>query len=895
MTGTRLGHYQILESLGKGGMGEVYAAEDPRLGRRVALKVLSRELALDADRRERFEREARAVAALNHPNIVTIYSVEDADGTPFLTLELVEGRTLDALIPPAGLPLERLLTYAIPLADAVGAAHQRGITHRDLKPGNVMISEEGRVKVLDFGLAKLKESAATLAASLPTQQLTGEGRIVGTVAYMSPEQAEGRPVEPRSDVFSLGVMLFEMATGERPFKGDTQVSLLSSIIKDTPASVTDLRSELPRDLARIVRRCLNKDPEDRYQSAKDLRNDLRALKEDLASGVASAPPSTVTSLPAPAPPAGTRFPIWIPLAGVAAVLIAAASIYVYWSGGARSTTGAETATRRFASIALNRLTTTGTAGLAAISDDGRYVAYVVTEEGKSGLWLRQVATTSNVPIVPPAEVRFNGLTFSPDGNHVYYSFYPAGEVFGNLYQVPVLGGGSRRVVEDVDGGVSFDPEGMRFAFVRGISRTQEAALIIADVAGSNLKTLGIRKAPNRYRVQSVAWSPDGHLIAAVADRGEALQTDVVLVDAATGKETVLGNHAWRTATYVAWLPDGKALLINAQEANGESTSQIWLVPVSGGEPRRITNDLSTYAGLSLTADGKSFVSVRNELRSRVWIVDGAGKDARAVSTGAAADDGVNGLAWTRDGRLVYSSATAGNLDIWVMDADGRNRVQLTTDKAHDSWPAVTSDGRRIVFVSERGGVRGLWIMGIDGGEQRRIGSVTVNPRPSLSPDSKWIYYTDPGGRNFRIGVEGGDPVPVEVSVPGGAGASPPPAGFHEPVPSPDGTMIAGHYKDSDQRSERIAVVPLDGSPPKLFPNVPIPAFWAGDGKSLLYLVVRAGATNIWQQPIAGGPAVQVTHFSDQNMFNGALSPDQKRWAIVRGDISADVVLVSERQ
>ena len=572
-----------------------------------------------------------------------------------------------------------------------------------------------------------------------------------------------------------------------------------------------------------------------------------------------------------------------------------AAAFVYWSGQRAVSTGSDTGARRFASIALNRLTTTGTAGLAAISDDGRYVAYVVTEEGKSGLWLRQVATTSNVPIVPPADVRFNGVTFSPDGNHVYYSFYPAGEVYGNLYQVPVLGGGARRVVEDVDGGVSFDPEGRRFAFVRGISATQEAALIVADIGGSNLKTLRTRKTPNRYRVESVAWSPDGKTIAAVADRGEALQADVLLVDAATGQETVLGNHAWRNVSYVAWLPEGDALLINAQEANGESTSQIWLVPVAGGDPRRITNDLSTYAGLSVTADGKSFISVRNELRSQIWVLDAAGKDSRAISTGAAADDGVNGLAWTPDGRLVYSAASAGNLDIWIMEADGRNRVQLTSDKAHDSWPTVTRDGRRIVFVSERGGARGLWMMGIDGGEQRRIGSVTVNPRPSLSPDSKWIYYTDPGGRNFRIGIDGGDPVPIELSTPAGAAASPLPTRFHEPISSPDGRMIAGHYYDSEQRAERIAVVPLDGSAPKLFPNLPIPVMWSGDGKSLLYLVTRAGATNLWRQPVAGGPAVQVTRFSDQRMFNGALSPDQKRWAIVRGTISADVVLVSERQ
>jgi eukaryotic-like serine/threonine-protein kinase len=608
LVGTRIGHYHIVESLGKGGMGEVYAAEDTRLGRRVALKVLSRDLAIDADRRERFEREARAVAALNHPNIVTIYSVEEADGIPFLTLELVEGRTLDALIPPGGLALDRILAYAIPLADAVGAAHQRGITHRDLKPANVMIGDDGRVKVLDFGLAKLKESNASLAASLATQELTGEGRIMRTVAYMSPEQAEGKPVDPRSDVFSLGVVIFEMATSQRPFKGDTQVSLLSAIIKDTPSSLTDLRAELPRDLGRIVRRCLSKDPEDRYQTAKDLRNDLRALKEDFSSGAVAAV-SGVHALPA-APGRAAKGPYArVAVAAIAALSVAAAA-FVYWSGDDRQPGAASPANAQpFASVSLNRLTTTGAAGLAAISDDGRYVAYVVTEGGKSGLWLRQVATTSNVAIVPPADVRFHGVTFSPDGNYVYYSFYPAGELLGNLWQVPVLGGRPRRILEDVDGDISFDPSGNRFAMVRNNGRTQKAALIVVDTNGDTAKTLVTRKAPNRFKLQSVAWSPDGRSIAALAERGEDLQVDVVLIDALTGRETVLGNHAWRNATYVEWLPDGKSLLVNAQEANGEAVSQVWLLSASGGEPRRVTNDLSTYAGISLTADGKSFVSV----------------------------------------------------------------------------------------------------------------------------------------------------------------------------------------------------------------------------------------------------------------------------------------------
>ena len=282
MIGQTVSHYQILRTLGVGGMGEVYLAEDMKLGRQVALKVLARDSAGDPDRRARFEREARAVAALNHPGIVTIHSVEEDQGVLFLTMELVDGRTLSECIPQGGMALDQLLKIGIPLTDAVGTAHHRGITHRDLKPANVMVGHDGRVKVLDFGLAKqqLQESFQSETALAPTAHATAAGKILGTVAYMSPEQAEGKPVDPRSDIFSLGVVLFEMATGQRPFKGDSNVSVLSAVLKDTPPLVTELRSDLPRDLGRIVKRCLAKDQEERYQSAKDLRNDLKALKED---------------------------------------------------------------------------------------------------------------------------------------------------------------------------------------------------------------------------------------------------------------------------------------------------------------------------------------------------------------------------------------------------------------------------------------------------------------------------------------------------------------------------------------------------------------------------------------------------------------------------------------
>ena len=310
--GSRLGHYEILSHIGAGGMGEVYRARDPKLGRDVAIKVLPEDVARDPDRLARFEREARSLAALNHPGIVTIFAVEEAEGARFLAMELVEGDGLDTLVPPGGLPLSPFLDIAVPLAEALSAAHERGIVHRDLKPGNVMVTREGRVKVLDFGLARVEAGDPNAdLTSTPTESrvtnLTSEGQVFGTVAYMSPEQARGAKVDARSDVFSLGIVMYQMLTGERPFHGSTSVDLISSILRDRPASVTDLRADLPPDLARVVRRCLEKEPRDRYQTSRDVYNELRELRADSAAAAPTAvrPRSEVVS-PARSDPSSAR-------------------------------------------------------------------------------------------------------------------------------------------------------------------------------------------------------------------------------------------------------------------------------------------------------------------------------------------------------------------------------------------------------------------------------------------------------------------------------------------------------------------------------------------------------------------------------------------------------------
>jgi len=376
LIGQTISHYRILEKLGAGGMGEVYLAEDTKLRRKVALKVLPEDMASDPDRLERFKREARAVAALNHPNIVTIYSVEEVEGVHFLTMELVEGKTLADLVPAKGLKLDRFFELAIPIADALSVAHEKGITHRDIKPGNIMVGDDGRVRVLDFGLAKLRAEAS--AGEEDTQLATREGLAVGTAPYMSPEQVQGKNVDHRSDIFSLGILFYEMATGSRPFKGETSADLVSSILRDTPDSVTDLKIEMPRHLGRIIRHCLEKDPDRRLQAAKDVRNELEGLRQEVESG--ELPPSgTMTA--AALPPQTRR---WLPLAAAALLVVVAAGVFWLLQGRDEAPAVAtEDQTASEASAERQMIVVLPFENLG--SDDEAYFAAGITEEITSRL------------------------------------------------------------------------------------------------------------------------------------------------------------------------------------------------------------------------------------------------------------------------------------------------------------------------------------------------------------------------------------------------------------------------------------------------------------------------------------------------------------------------------
>ncbi len=890
-----LGHYRIVRPIGAGGMGEVFLADDGKLGRKVALKVLAHALAADPERRGRFEREARAVAALNHPNIITIYSVEDLDGVLFLTMELVEGKTLTELIPPHGMSLEQLLHVGIPLADAVGAAHQRGITHRDLKPANVMVTDEGRVKVLDFGLAKLQEESPVggLSVTVTKEQLTSEGRIVGTVAYMSPEQAQGKAVDARSDVFSLGVLLFEMATGEKPFKGDTNMSLLSAIIKDTPSSVTDLRQDLPRDVGRILRRCLAKDPEERYQTAKDLRNDLRLLKEDLDTGVAErAQTRSHVSQSTVLPSTASRMPSAARLVVTAAAVLAIAIAGGWWYARRPAATPAPA----FANITVRRLTNTGTATLAAISPDGRYVVHVDGSSGKPGLWMRQVSTASSVQIVPPMTGDYLGLAFSPDGEAVLYVFSPENLEVASLFQIPLLGGPPRKLVEDISTAPAFSPDGTRMAFVRGMANGEQV-IILANADGTSERRLASRAQPDAYAQTRVAWSPDGTEIAAFAGEMPAQRTRIVLVNVETGKERTFSERRFDVPGQLTWLAHASALVFDAADQGGGAfggNGQLWSMSSPDGTLRRLTNEGASYSSVAATAAGRTLVAVRDEMSARLWLApDGNTARARPITGIGNGREGAVGIDWTPDGRLVYSATTQGSPDIWIVNSDGSQPRQLTSDPGTETQPQVLPDGRGIIFISRRPGDSQFEILAMDlDGSHRRHIVTGAGTRPGcLQAIGDHVYFRAfEEGRlvNYRAPLGGGPREPVF--------ATRRPPGFMLSQVASDERSALGLYRDP--LSSGLAVVPLDGSGPvRKFPSnlargSGFGATWAPGGNALEDLLFQDGAANLWRFPLDGSAPRPVTTFTSEQILNYRWSRDGKTLAMSRGTLSADVVLIT---
>ncbi|MCI0697479.1 serine/threonine-protein kinase [candidate division KSB1 bacterium] len=865
MIGQTISHYKILAKLGEGGMGVVYKAEDTKLKRVVALKFLPSSFMASEAEKTRFIHEAQAAAALNHPNICTIHEIDEADGQQFIAMEFVERQSLKAKIEAGPLKLDEALGIAMQVAEGLQAAHEKKITHRDIKPANVMITTKAQVKIMDFGLAKLAGRTV----------ITKEGTTLGTVAYMSPEQARGEKVDHRTDIWSFGVVLYEMITGQLPFKGEYDQAVMYSIMNEEPEPVTGLRTGVPMELKRIVSKCLEKAPEERYQSSTEIQVDLKKLRRGLESAQRRSISPSVAS--PDAQKGHRRRHVYYLAAAIAGSLAVILAIVAYINLRPKDIVPRLSNPKQVTSAQ-------GFEDYPTWSPAGDRLAYQSDQSGNFDIWVSQIGGGPPVNLTADHLGTDRWPQWSPDGLQI--AFYSERDGAG-LYMMPALGGVPRKVLSGLSGGSpQWSQDGTKLAYIPRDTSSFVEITTLSSGSSRRLPLPGTQK--ERF---DLSWSPDEQAFAyrdAFADF--ATHVELWVLRLADGEGVPVTDRASNVRS-PSWSPDGRFLYYVSDRAGSMDLWQQRMRPdfTPEGPPRAITTGIGMWSAV-FSPDGKKLAYSKGRLVGNLWSVpipdqaepEATWADARQITFDHAL---VSYVDVSPDGqRLLFSSDRGGNADVWMMTLADGSLQQLTTDPALDFQPMWSPDGKQIAFHSARSGNRDIWVMPASGGPARQLTRHDASDMwPVWSPDGQEIAFASMRGGNFDIWViqsTGGEARQLTSH----------PASDQWPQWSPDGKWLV-FASEREAEFFRLWRMPAEGGQPELLTEARAGrTLWSKSGTRIYFVKSTEGTLTLWELSIETGRERQVMDLTGRpGRFGGdALASDGKQlffaWQEWLGDI-----------